>query len=89
LLVKFGTLHTHKEEEVRALAEGGFAFVIRDIEENGYFELHVEEGDVFALPANRPHAFKLGKEGKAVVIRLFAGEIGSVMHPYEDSEFVL
>ena len=89
LLAKFGTLHTHHEEEVRVLADGGFAFVIRNVNGDGYFELHVEEGDVFALPANRPHAFKLGPQRKAVVVRLFSGEIGSVMHPFDDPSFEL
>ncbi|MEC0232177.1 cupin domain-containing protein [Paenibacillus alba] len=87
MLQKFGSLHYHKEDEVRVVVGGKGVFIIKSQQGDGYFELEVSIGDVVVVPQHRYHAFKLADERKFAVIRLFTGEAGSVTYPAEDLSF--
>ncbi|CAM3966211.1 1,2-dihydroxy-3-keto-5-methylthiopentene dioxygenase [Alicyclobacillus pomorum] len=86
MLKKFEQVHTHTEDEVRAIAAGSGVFVIKS-EQVGYFDVELEAGDVISVPENNPHFFTLTDERKVVAIRLFIDPSGWVAHPYEDPSF--
>lgn len=88
LLKKFEQVHTHTEDEVRAIVAGSGIFIIKGKPETGYFDVELEAGDVISVPENNPHFFTLTDERKVVAIRLFIDPSGWVAHPYEDPEFV-
>jgi 1,2-dihydroxy-3-keto-5-methylthiopentene dioxygenase len=87
LLKKFEQVHTHTEDEVRAIVAGSGIFIIKGKPETGYFDVELEAGDVISVPENNPHFFTLTDERKVVAIRLFIDPSGWVAHPYEDPEF--
>ncbi|MCL6625507.1 1,2-dihydroxy-3-keto-5-methylthiopentene dioxygenase [Alicyclobacillus shizuokensis] len=87
LLKKFEQVHTHTEDEVRAIVAGSGVFVIKGQGDTGYFDVELEAGDVISVPENNPHFFTLTDERKVVAIRLFIDPSGWVAHPYEDPEF--
>ncbi|WP_067932634.1 1,2-dihydroxy-3-keto-5-methylthiopentene dioxygenase [Alicyclobacillus kakegawensis] len=87
LLKKFEQVHTHTEDEVRAIVAGSGVFVIKGRGDTGYFDVELEAGDVISVPENNPHFFTLTDERKVVAIRLFIDPSGWVAHPYEDPEF--
>ncbi|WP_026962185.1 1,2-dihydroxy-3-keto-5-methylthiopentene dioxygenase [Alicyclobacillus herbarius] len=87
LLKKFEQVHTHTEDEVRAIVAGSGVFVIKGQGNTGYFDVELEAGDVISVPENNPHFFTLTDERRVVAIRLFIDPSGWVAHPYEDPEF--
>lgn len=85
LLKKFEQVHTHTEDEVRAIASGSGIFVIKG--KDGYFDVKLSPGDVISVPEGNPHFFTLTEERKVVAVRLFIDPSGWVAHSYEDPEF--
>jgi 1,2-dihydroxy-3-keto-5-methylthiopentene dioxygenase len=88
LLKKFEQVHTHSEDEVRAITAGHGIFVIKGPEHIGYFDVELEAGDVISVPVNTPHFFTLMEDRQVVAVRLFIEPAGWVAHPYEDPAFV-
>jgi len=86
LLKKFEQVHTHTEDEVRAITAGSGVFVIKS-EELGYFDVNLTPGDVISVPVNVPHFFTLTKERQVVAVRLFIEKEGWVAHPFHDPAF--
>ena len=82
LLKKFEQVHTHTEDEVRAITAGSGVFIIKGAPEVGYFDVELEAGDVISVPENNPHFFTLTSEKKVVAIRLFIDPSGWVAHPF-------
>lgn len=87
LLQKFQQVHTHSEDEVRAIVAGRGIFIIKGPEEAGYFAVELEPGDVISVPENTPHYFTLTEERQVVAVRLFIDPSGWVANPYLDAEF--
>jgi 1,2-dihydroxy-3-keto-5-methylthiopentene dioxygenase len=85
MLKKFEQVHTHTEDEVRAIIAGSGVFVIKGKE--GYFDVELKAGDVISVPERNPHFFTLTDERKVVAVRLFIDPAGWVAHPYDDPEF--
>lgn len=87
LLKKFEAIHTHTEDEIRAIVSGKGIFIIKGPEEVGYFDVELEAGDVISVPENRPHFFTLMDNRQVVAVRLFIETDGWIAHPYEDPTF--
>ncbi|RBW69843.1 1,2-dihydroxy-3-keto-5-methylthiopentene dioxygenase [Bacillus taeanensis] len=87
LLKKFEQVHTHTEDEVRAITAGSGTFIIKGEGETGYFDVELEAGDVISVPVNTPHFFTLTEERKVVAVRLFIDPSGWVANPFNDPEF--
>jgi 1,2-dihydroxy-3-keto-5-methylthiopentene dioxygenase len=87
LLKKFENVHTHSEDEVRAIVSGNGIFTIKGKEGTGYFDVELSPGDVISVPENTPHFFTLMENRKVVAVRLFIDPSGWVAHPYQDPEF--
>lgn len=85
LLKKFEQVHTHTEDEVRAIATGSGIFVIKG--KDGYFDVKLSPGDVISVPEGNPHFFTLTEERNVVAVRLFIDPAGWVAHNYADPEF--
>jgi 1,2-dihydroxy-3-keto-5-methylthiopentene dioxygenase len=88
LLKKFESVHTHTEDEVRAITAGKGIFVIKGTEEVGYFDVELEAGDVISVPERIPHFFTLMDNRQIVAVRLFIETEGWIAHPFEDPAFV-
>ncbi|TFD99974.1 acireductone dioxygenase [Jeotgalibacillus sp. R-1-5s-1] len=86
LLKKFEQVHTHTEDEVRAITAGSGIFIIKS-EEKGYFDVNLTPGDVISVPVNTPHFFTLTDEREVVAVRLFIEKEGWVAHPFHDPAF--
>ncbi|AEJ42093.1 Acireductone dioxygenase ARD [Alicyclobacillus acidocaldarius subsp. acidocaldarius Tc-4-1] len=86
LLKKFEQVHTHTEDEVRAIVSGSGIFIIKG-KDGGYFDVVLSAGDVISVPEGNPHFFTLTDERKVVAVRLFIDPAGWVAHPYEDPAF--
>lgn len=86
LLKKFEQVHTHTEDEVRAITAGSGIFIIKS-EEKGYFDVNLTPGDVISVPVNVPHFFTLTDEREVVAVRLFIEKEGWVAHPFHDPAF--
>ncbi|MCY0876764.1 MAG: acireductone dioxygenase [Firmicutes bacterium] len=87
LLTKFEQVHTHTEDEVRAIAAGSGTFVIKGQGATGYFDVHLTAGDVISVPEYNPHFFTLTKTRQVVAVRLFIDPSGWVAHPFIDPAF--
>lgn len=87
LLKKFEQVHTHTEDEVRAITAGKGIFIIKGPEEVGYFDVELEAGDVISVPEYTPHFFTLMENRQIVAVRLFIETEGWIAHPYEDPTF--
>lgn len=87
LLAKFEQVHTHTEDEIRAIIAGAGTFIIKGDEATGYFDVNLEPGDLISVPENTAHFFTLTDERKVVAVRLFVEENGWVAHPYDDPTF--
>ncbi|HZG13552.1 MAG TPA: acireductone dioxygenase [Candidatus Bathyarchaeia archaeon] len=87
LLKKFEQVHTHTEDEVRAITAGNGIFVIKGDDEVGYFDVELEAGDVISVPENNPHFFTLMENRQVVAVRLFIETEGWIAHPFEDPSF--
>ncbi len=85
LLKKFEQVHTHTEDEVRAIVAGHGTFVIKGTEEVGYFDVELEPGDVISVPEGYPHFFTLLDDRQVVAVRLFIDSTGWVAHPYQEA----
>ncbi|MFD0872137.1 Acireductone dioxygenase (Fe(2+)-requiring) [Chlamydia abortus] len=87
LLKKFEQVHTHTEDEVRAIAAGNGIFIIKGSEDVGYFDVELTAGDVISVPEEKPHFFTLMEDRQIVAVRLFIETEGWIAHPFEDPEF--
>lgn len=87
LLRKFAQVHTHSEDEVRAVVAGHGIFVIKGSEDIGYFDVELEAGDVISVPEGTPHFFTLMDDRQVVAVRLFIDPAGWVAHPFQDPAF--
>ncbi|GAB2723979.1 acireductone dioxygenase [Paenibacillus thermoaerophilus] len=87
LLKKFEQVHTHTEDEVRAITAGEGIFIIKGTDDVGYFDVELQAGDVISVPENKPHFFTLMDSKKIVAVRLFIETEGWIAHPYEDPTF--
>lgn len=88
LLKKFENVHTHTEDEVRAITAGRGIFIIKGDENTGYFDVELEAGDVISVPEGYPHFFTLMDNRQIVAVRLFIEPAGWVAHNYDDPAFV-
>ncbi len=84
LLKKFEQVHTHSEDEVRAIVAGSGTFVVKG-QDGGYFDIRLQAGDVISVPEGNPHFFTLTEERRVVAVRLFVDPAGWVATPYGDS----
>lgn len=87
LLKKFEQVHTHTEDEVRAITAGNGIFIIKGSDEVGYFDVELTAGDVISVPEAKPHFFTLMQDRNIVAVRLFIETEGWVAHPYDDPAF--
>ncbi|TDQ39795.1 1,2-dihydroxy-3-keto-5-methylthiopentene dioxygenase [Aureibacillus halotolerans] len=85
LLAKFKNVHTHTDDEVRAITAGHGIFVVKG--ESGYYNIELEPGDVISVPEHTPHFFTLMDDRQVVAVRLFIDTDGWVAHPYEEKEY--
>jgi 1,2-dihydroxy-3-keto-5-methylthiopentene dioxygenase len=88
LLKKFEAVHTHTEDEVRAITAGNGIFIIKGTDEVGYFDVELTAGDVISVPEHKPHFFTLMSDRKIVAVRLFIEPAGWVANAYDDPSFV-
>ncbi|MZQ87358.1 cupin domain-containing protein [Paenibacillus sp. 5J-6] len=86
LLTKFEQVHTHTEDEIRAIVSGKGIFIIKS-EEIGYFDVELEPGDVISVPENTNHFFTLMDNRQIVAVRLFIEKDGWVAYNVEDPAF--
>lgn len=87
LLKKFEQVHTHTEDEVRAITAGKGIFIIKGSDDVGYFDVELEAGDVISVPENKPHFFTLMENRQIVAVRLFIETEGWIAHPFADASF--
>ncbi|WP_240419645.1 1,2-dihydroxy-3-keto-5-methylthiopentene dioxygenase [Paenibacillus periandrae] len=87
LLTKFEQVHTHTEDEVRAIVSGKGIFIIKGTDDVGYFDVELEAGDVISVPEHKAHFFTLMDNRQIVAIRLFIETDGWIAHPYADESF--
>ncbi|NOU96956.1 acireductone dioxygenase [Paenibacillus sp. LMG 31456] len=87
LLKKFEQVHTHTEDEVRAITAGKGIFIIKGTDDVGYFDVELEAGDVISVPEHKAHFFTLMDNRQIVAVRLFIETEGWIAHPYADSSF--
>jgi 1,2-dihydroxy-3-keto-5-methylthiopentene dioxygenase len=87
LLKKFEQVHTHTEDEVRAITAGKGIFIIKGTDDVGYFDVELEAGDVISVPENKAHFFTLMDNRQIVAVRLFIETEGWIAHPYADPSF--
>lgn len=87
LLKKFEAVHTHTEDEIRAIVGGKGIFIIKGTDDVGYFDVELEAGDLISVPENKPHFFTLMDNKQIVAIRLFIETDGWIAHPFEDPAF--
>lgn len=87
LLTKFEQVHTHTEDEIRAIVSGKGIFIIKS-EEIGYFDVELEPGDVISVPENTNHFFTLMDNRQIVAVRLFIEKDGWIAYNVEDPEFI-
>lgn len=87
LLKKFESVHTHTEDEVRAITAGKGIFIIKGTDDVGYFDVELEAGDVISVPEHKAHFFTLMDNRQIVAVRLFIETEGWIAHPYADPSF--
>lgn len=87
LLKKFEEIHTHSEDEIRAIVGGKGIFIIKGSDDVGYFNVELEPGDVISVPENTPHFFTLIDNKKIIAVRLFIEKDGWVATPVADPQF--
>ncbi|PWW00679.1 1,2-dihydroxy-3-keto-5-methylthiopentene dioxygenase [Paenibacillus cellulosilyticus] len=87
LLKKFEDVHTHTEDEIRAIIAGRGIFIIKGSDDVGYFDVELEPGDIISVPENTPHFFTLMDNRKIVAVRLFVETNGWVAYPFADPTF--
>lgn len=87
LLKKFEQVHTHTEDEIRAITAGKGIFIIKGTDDVGYFDVELEAGDVISVPENKPHFFTLMENKQIVAVRLFIETDGWIAEPFDDPAF--
>lgn len=87
LLKKFEQVHTHTEDEIRAITAGKGIFIIKGGDDVGYFDVELQAGDVISVPENKPHFFTLMENKQIVAVRLFIESDGWVAQPFDDPAF--
>lgn len=87
LLAKFENVHTHTEDEVRAITAGKGIFIIKGSDDVGYFDVELTAGDVISVPEHKPHFFTLMENKQIVAVRLFIEQEGWIAHPHNDPNF--
>lgn len=87
LLKKFEDVHTHTEDEIRAITAGKGIFIIKGSGDTGYFNVELEAGDVISVPENTPHFFTLMDNRQIVAVRLFIEKDGWIATSYQDPSF--
>ncbi|MFC0214706.1 acireductone dioxygenase [Paenibacillus chartarius] len=87
LLKKFEQVHTHTEDEIRAITAGKGIFIIKS-DEIGYFDVELEAGDVISVPENTNHFFTLMDNRQIVAVRLFIEKDGWIAYNVDDPEYV-
>lgn len=87
LLAKFENVHTHTEDEVRAITAGQGIFIIKGTDDVGYFDVELQAGDVISVSENTPHFFTLMENKQIVAVRLFIETEGWIAHPHNDPSF--
>lgn len=87
LLKKFEDVHTHTEDEIRAIVGGRGIFIIKGSDDVGYFDVELEPGDIISVPENTPHFFTLMDNRQIVAVRLFIETDGWIAYPYADPSF--
>lgn len=87
LLKKFEQIHTHSEDEVRAITAGKGIFIIKGTDDVGYFDVELEAGDVISVPERKPHFFTLMENRQIIAVRLFIEPKGWIADPFEDPTF--
>lgn len=87
LLKKFEQVHTHTEDEVRAITAGRGIFIIKGTDDVGYFDVELAAGDVISVPESKPHFFTLMDNRQIVAVRLFIETEGWIAHPFDDPKF--
>lgn len=88
LLKKFEQVHTHTEDEIRAIVAGKGIFIIKGEGDVGYFDVELEAGDVISVPENTNHFFTLMDNRQIVAVRLFIEKDGWIAHNVDDPEFI-
>jgi 1,2-dihydroxy-3-keto-5-methylthiopentene dioxygenase len=88
LLKKFEQVHTHTEDEIRAIVAGKGIFIIKGDADTGYFDVELQAGDVISVPENTNHFFTLMENRQIVAVRLFIEKDGWIAYNVEDPEFV-
>ncbi|WP_340398557.1 cupin domain-containing protein [Paenibacillus sp. FSL H8-0079] len=87
-LAKFEEIHTHAEDEIRAIVAGKGIFVIKSTDDVGYFNVELSPGDVISVPENTPHFFTLMENKQIIAVRLFIEKDGWIADPYPDPTFI-
>lgn len=87
ILKKFEEVHTHTEDEVRAITAGKGIFIIKGSDDVGYFDVELQAGDVISVPESKPHFFTLMENRQIVAVRLFIEPAGWVAQPFNDPSF--
>ncbi|NRD78671.1 cupin domain-containing protein [Bacillus sp. BRMEA1] len=77
LLQNFKQEHHHTDDEVRFIVSGHGVFVIQG-NDNEFFEVHLNPGDLISVPENTRHYFTLEDDRKVVAIRIFVTTEGWV-----------
>ncbi|MBN6889456.1 1,2-dihydroxy-3-keto-5-methylthiopentene dioxygenase [Cytobacillus horneckiae] len=77
LLKNFQREHHHTDDEVRFIVSGHGVFIIQGNEER-FFEVHLDPGDLISVPENTRHYFTLADDRKVVAVRLFVTPEGWV-----------
>jgi 1,2-dihydroxy-3-keto-5-methylthiopentene dioxygenase len=88
LLQKFEQVHTHTEDEIRAIISGKGIFIIKGDGDTGYFDVELEPGDVISVPENTNHFFTLMDSQQIVAVRLFIEKDGWIAHNVDDPQFI-
>lgn len=88
LLKKFENVHTHTEDEIRAITAGKGIFIIKGGDDIGYYDVELEAGDVISVPENTNHFFTLMENRQIVAVRLFIEKDGWIAYNVEDPSFV-
>jgi 1,2-dihydroxy-3-keto-5-methylthiopentene dioxygenase len=88
LLKKFEQVHTHTEDEIRAITAGKGIFIIKGTPDVGYFDVELVAGDVISVPEETNHFFTLMENRQIVAVRLSIEKDGWIAHNVEDPEFV-
>jgi 1,2-dihydroxy-3-keto-5-methylthiopentene dioxygenase len=88
LLQKFEQVHTHTEDEIRAITAGKGIFIIKGSNDVGYFDVELEAGDVISVPENTNHFFTLMENRQIVAVRLFIEKNGWIAYNVDDPDFV-